>query len=104
MQFISNNKIIYKSKNTSHFFLKLVLILIILIILCYLSIMFPNFLPFIIILPFLLLFYYFNVKSSGKYTLTNCTVNNNVLIIDDGKGRKFKALAILQVERLQVFI
>ncbi|MFX1295114.1 MAG: hypothetical protein ACFFD2_09720, partial [Promethearchaeota archaeon] len=53
-------------------------------------------LPFLILLPFLVLLYFTRLRTSSKYELTNLSIRNHILLIDDGKKKKFKALSILQ--------
>jgi len=59
-----------------------------------------NLLPFILTLPFLIIFYYLRVKTSSKFKLINLQVRNHILLIDDGKKKNFKAMIILQIKNI----
>ena len=59
-----------------------------------------NLLPFLIIVPFIVLFYFTKIKIAAKYRLKNLSFRNNVLLVDDGKARKFKGLSILEVTNI----
>ncbi len=59
-----------------------------------------NLLPFFIVLPFLIVFYYKKIKRWARYKLTNLKIRNHILVIDDGRRRKFKALIILQIQNI----
>ncbi|MHA1131700.1 MAG: ATP-binding protein, partial [Candidatus Helarchaeota archaeon] len=59
-----------------------------------------NLIPFLIILPFILIFYFRKIKSSSKFKLTNLKIRNQVLLIDDGRQKKFKGISILQIKNI----
>jgi len=59
-----------------------------------------NLLPFLLILPFLVFYYFKKLKTSAKYKLKNLSFRNQVLLVDDGKARKFKGLSILEVTNI----
>ena len=59
-----------------------------------------NLSPFILVLPFLIIFYLIKLRIPTHYELSNLSIKNHILVIDDGKKKNFKALAILQIQNI----
>ncbi|MHA1321891.1 MAG: ATP-binding protein [Candidatus Helarchaeota archaeon] len=59
-----------------------------------------NLLPFLLGLPILIIFYFLKIKTYAKFELTNLSIRNHYLLIDDKKKRYFKGLLILQIKNI----
>ena len=91
-------KKVFNRKSGKSLLIKIAIILLISVSLVLLSYKLPNLLPLTVSLPFIIGFYYMKIKSTSKYTLMNCQTINDILLVDDGKRKKFKAVSIIEIQ------